>query len=310
MRIIEVRNKLDAVHEGTDSRLHTLLAHRTGVQARPSDSLPIDCGHWSQEWWGFNSSSTFNKLSDDIRREIVETCNRDLLKESYFIEKSGLAYSAKMILLAQDTDTAQLYAFIAADEARHLARVEPYLTAEEKVKPNGEFLAFLSQLVEEASPRLLVFLVQIILEGWGLDHYKRLSMGCTDSSLADIFRSILKDEALHHRSGEVLFDGQRLFQDELQMVETGLCRYAEMVRPGPLTAVGIADRAAGGFSALEVEDLLQALRHQSESLRKLNLLKSLMLRPGIETIVDRMEQANYFAPMPVPEAARAYLAMR
>ncbi|MEQ1704629.1 MAG: hypothetical protein ABL867_01490 [Rickettsiales bacterium] len=59
-----------------------------------------------------------------MQRAAIDACNRTLMNEAYFIEKSGLAYTAKMILKTESTDTAQLYALIGADEAMHLAWIE------------------------------------------------------------------------------------------------------------------------------------------------------------------------------------------
>jgi len=187
-----------------------------------------------------------------------------------------------MVLMSESTDVAQLYALIGADEARHLAWIEPYLEEEEKCRPGGQFLAFLSRLIEDVEPRLLIYLVQIILEGWGLDHYRRLADGCQQPMLSHIWSSILKDEALHHRSGTILFDGHSLSALDLSLVEDCLKCYSDMVRVGPQAALNAVDIAAGGLSQQQVEDVLAALRHPEESARKLRLLHDLMRQPGLE----------------------------
>ena len=216
MSNIPVRNNLSAPHSGKQSPLYRMISSKTGISAEPP-STPTDYTTlWSSQWWGFHASAVYAKLNPDQQKGVLQLCNRSLLNEAYFIEKSGLAYSAKMVLMAESTDKAQLYALIGADEAKHLAWIEPYLDSEEKQLPRGHFLLFLSKMIEEFSPELLVYLVQIILEGWGLDHYNRLSKNCREPKLAKVFLSILKDEALHHKSGNLLFDApcfhQAIFQ--------------------------------------------------------------------------------------------------
>ncbi len=309
MSNIPVQNKLDAVHEGAQSVLRNLIAAKTKMPPQQQVTDTPDA-LWSSAWWGFEHCATFKQLPPSIQHEIVTVCNRELLNESYFIEKSGLAYCAKMILLAENTDTAQLYALIAADEASHLAWIEPHVQSQDKTRPVGPFLSFLSTLVEELSPTILVFLVQIILEGWGLDHYRRLADGCNSAQLACVFRSILKDEALHHQSGRVMFDASRLASPDLEVIADALKYYVAMVRVGPQLAVAIADRQSGGLSLREIEDVFVALRHSEETDRKLKLLKTLMRQKGTEPIVDGLEEGGYFVPMTTGEAALAYVAVR
>jgi hypothetical protein len=306
MNTIQIKNKLDAEHEGVAGDLYRLIGTRLGKLPPPplplSDSPPL----WPAQWWGLDTSAFYKKLSSAQQELILYELDRMLLNESYFIEKSGIAYTAKMMLLAESTDVAQLYAFIAADEARHLAWLEPYVRAEDKTNPTGSFLRFLSELVESASPHLLVFLVQIILEGWGLDHYRRMSLACSAPALQVVFANILKDEALHHRSGEILFDATKWSSSDFAFVREALQVYAEMVRVGPLAAIATCDQVVGGLSFNEVEDLLIALRHAEESNRKLSLLKHLMQQPELEHQVEEMEDRGYFFALDAVSAARVY----
>ena len=307
MSELQVQNRLDAPHVGNASPLYPLISSKIRFSQGLS-RLSEDTTHlWSAEWWGLPDCGFYNALSSEIQNNILYACNRTILNEAYFIEKSGLAYSAKMVLLAESTDVAQLYAFIGADEARHLAWLEPYVAEEDKTRPYGEFLAFLSRLIEEAPPRLLVYLVQIILEGWGLDHYKRLADGCQQNQLKDVFLNILKDEALHHKSGSLLFKPAKLQSDDLKIMREAMIAYANMVRIGRWTIVMAIEHIVGKLSVDEVKDVLIALKHFEESHRKLQLLKSLMRQPGMEMLVDELEAAGVFASLAPQEAAEVYV---
>jgi hypothetical protein len=303
---IQVRNNLAAPHAGKESPLYKMISSKTGMSSENSDHAIEYCDLWSVQWWGFDASAVFLKLSSTQKRSVLQRCNNSLLNEAYFIEKSGLAFCAKMILSSETTDGAQLYALIAADEAKHLAWVEPYLEVAQKQLPSGHFLSFLSNLIENYPPRLLIYLVQIILEGWGLDHYKRLSQGCSDGALARVFSAILKDEALHHKSGCVLFDSSSFSSDDLSLITTALCGYTQMVRVGPQAALTAIDQVAYGLSQQELEEVLVAIRHQSETQRKLSLLQQLMLQSGIEVMVDQLTAADQFVPMSLSQAACAF----
>lgn len=301
MTKISVENKLAAAHAGDASPLYPLIAPRL----RREKAFGTNTGvFWDATWWGLDNSKTFKAAAPEAQAAALEACARGLLNEAYFIEKSGLAYSAKMVLLAKNTDVAQLYALIGADEARHLGWIEPFIAASEKISPHGPFLAFLSSLIEECSPELLVYLVQVILEGWGLDHYKRLADGCRHQDLAAIFRNIVKDEALHHRSGVMQYDVNIIKDDSQTALLASLKHYADMVRLGPQSALAAVDSACGFLSTEALIDVMMALRHETETPRKLALLKELMLQPGMEEIVADID----FTPLTVSQAVAAYQA--
>ncbi|CAN5555351.1 hypothetical protein BH10CYA1_BH10CYA1_25510 [soil metagenome] len=310
MSDIHVRNNLDAPHAGKDSPLYRLIASKTGTTSLPNQDLLDYASLWSADWWGLSSSSVFAKFTVEKQNEVLSRCNRSLLTEAYFIEKSGLAYSAKMVLTAKSTDEAQLFALIGADEAKHLAWIEPYLSTDAKQLPHGHFLSFLSNLIEEYPPRLLVYLVQIILEGWGLDHYSRLSKNCMQPELAKIFAAILKDEALHHRSGALLFDATQFSKSDYSLVEDALQHYSLMVRVGPQAALAVVDEVAGGLSDQELQEVLIALRHQEETPRKLSLLTQLMNQPLVDQVVETLAAKQCFLPASLREAVDCFVSSR
>ncbi len=297
---ISVVNNLSATHAGRESPLYPLIAAKTERSAAAQVDGDI---FWPPNWWGLDRSDVFMRADDDRQRAALVACTRGLLNEAYFIEKSGLSYSAKMVLAAPSTDVAQLYAFIGADEARHLAWLEPFVNAADKTRPQGEFLSFLSSLIEECPPEVMAYLVQVILEGWGIDHYRRVSDGCSHPALAAILRNILKDEALHHRSGVLQHEAVTLVGENRAMVIDALRAYADMVRVGPQNALAAVDAALGGLTAEESTDVLRALGHEAETPRKLALLKELMLQPGMEEMVDEVD----FTPLTSAQAAAFHL---
>lgn len=310
MSNIPVNNKLTAPHAGKESSLHPFIAGkmRRRLQNEPAPSEQDIL--WTAEWWGLDRSAVFAKLDVAKQHAAILACNRTLMNEAYFIEKSGLAFTAKMVLMAESTDVAQLYALIGADEATHLAWIEPFIDPADKTNPHGQFLIHLSGLIEECNPQMLVYLVQVILEGWGLDHYKRLAEGCQHAPLEEVFRTILKDEALHHHSG-VMLHAPTLFSpaDRATLTES-LKRYADMVRIGPFAAITVLDRTIGGLSLPEIEEMMAAMGHPTESTRKLALLKRLMCQPGMESTVEELVEAGYFTALPLADAVQYYLEHR
>lgn len=305
MTAIEIQNKLAAAHRASQSSLFPLIKSRTHQHFPYPERCPQE-SLWTAHWWKLERSATYNALPEAQRQTVLRNCNRMLLNEAYFIEKSGLAYCAKMVLLAESTDAAQVYSLIGADEAKHLAWIEPYVLEEDKMSPYGDFLSFLSQLIETAPANTLAYLVQIILEGWGLDHYRRMASGCQQTELSDILNHIVKDEALHHRSGNILFDGKKLSGQETAQIDTALRRYCDMVRIGPASVLEAVSAVTGKLAETSVIDICQAVDHVGETQRKLALLKSLMRQPGLEAVVDHLEQSGYFCPMPIGKVVAWY----
>lgn len=305
MNTIQVQNKLSAPHQGQKSPLFPLIKSRTHKGIPIPKPNPHEA-FWAAQWWRLDQSETFNTLSTDNQQAVLHTCNRTLLNEAYFIEKSGLAYCAKMVILAESTDIAQLYSIIGADEAKHLAWIEPYVLEEDKHNPDGKFLAFLSQLIETAPSNTLVYLVQIILEGWGLDHYQRMANGCQNQELSDILTGIVKDEALHHKSGQMAFQAKTLSIQDKALMETALKTYCDLVRIGPVSVLSAISSIKGSLTPNEVEEIYTAIEHVTETRRKLQLLKSLMQQPGLETIINQLDAQDYFLPMPIASVAEWY----
>lgn len=295
---VTITNRLDAAHLAEGSPLYAMIVARAKQRGlKPAKrSETTTAYYWGADWWGLDQWAPFSALEPDRTKAILVELSRALLNETYFIEKSGSAYAAKMILLAKDTDTAQLYAHIAADEATHLTWVEPFVAPEDKVRPEGAFLGFLTSLIETASPQVLLLLVQIILEGWGLDHYRRLADGCLSPELVAVLQAILKDEALHHHSGVVQFDAGALMVEEQAFVREAFRLYASMVAAGPVTAHGIVSAAAGPMNEAQSRDLWRCLGHPVDSQRKLDLLRGLMRQKGMEAMVDDLSRAGCFDP--------------
>ena len=249
---------------------------------------------WAPEFFGLHKVRFFQDADEHLQRKILDGCARTMLNEAYFIEKSGLAYCAKMILLADSAQVEQVYGLIAADEASHLQWVRPFVAEADRGQPEGELLRFLGELIGRCDQNTLAYLVQVILEGWGLHHYKALADACQSAAPQEVFRSIQRDEAMHHHTGEVVFDPNTSRQSEL--IEDGLRRYTEMVRVGPQALVSVLDHELGGLNKKEKVTAFSELETEVNSAGKLRLLKSLIAGPGRERYLAKLEEKGAFTP--------------
>lgn len=285
---------------------HIVESHLSSRDRNRDSSEVCPSTLWEPSFFGLDRVTRFEKAGDEEKREILAGCARNLLNEAYFIEKSGSAYCARMILLAETTEMRQVYSLIAADEATHLQWIRPFVEETDRSRPDGALLGFLGELIGECDANTLAFLVQIILEGWGLHHYRDLSQNCRDAALKQVFHSIYKDEALHHHTGEVVFDPARATRGDDSLIRSSLRTYTEMVRVGPQGVAGVINRVLGGLNRTEAVRLFTELDTERQSRKKLLLLRDLMLGPGREHYVEELEVRDAFIPHS-PEVCASYL---
>lgn len=301
-RSVPISLGLELADANSESEIARIVASHLSSRGRamPERVQESEVAIWDADYFGLDRVEIFREGNADLKRAILEGCSRTLLNEAYFIEKSGMAYCSKMILLAESTEVRQVYGLIAADEASHLQWIRPWVREEDRVRPDGAMLRFLSDLIEVCDANSLAYLVQVILEGWGLHHYQSLYQSCRDPLLKQRLRAIAKDEALHHHTGEVVFDSSQLSGEQCTLVKDSLASYCEMVRVGPQSVVAAVDRAAGGLSEKHRVQVFAELDCERTAQEKLDLLRGLML--GGDSTGDRgrfvaeLEEKGLFMP--------------
>lgn len=270
---------------------------------RPETTSPAE--YWfSPTLYQFDRLSLWRRMTPDERAAAMAGAARTTMQEAYFIEKSGLAYGARMLLLSHTTERRQAYGLLLADEASHLNWVATFVPKHRREGPMDAFAETLGTLVPSGPPMVLVFLLQVLLEGWGVDHYRRLAAHAQDEQVARMCKSIYRDESLHHRLGEVMFDANRLSAHERDVVRDLTAGFLEMVRIGPLAALHAIEQAVGGLSEVEAACAVEDLESTAETQRKLNLLRQLMAVEGMTWLVDDLEPHNLFEPLPFADIAR------
>ncbi|MCS5710318.1 ferritin-like domain-containing protein [Candidatus Berkiella aquae] len=263
--------------------------------------------YWPAAFYHLEKSSLFRQASNDVQQQILVHCAQDLLNESYFIEKIGIAYSAKLILLSSSLEAKQVFSFIGADEAAHLQWITPYIPEALRIQPQGPLLSLISEVVQLDNANLLYYLVQIILEGWGLKHYKSLSQYCLEPTLKGVFTLILQDEALHHHSGKTFFCADHLSTADLLLIKDRLKAYCELVRIGPQAVIATMDKSLGGLNVAQRMQLFDELGGEATSQEKLHLLFKLMKQPGLEKILHELAECGYFTPYAAKHLAKVSL---
>lgn len=284
--------------------LTSALQERNILQTASTDSTPI---YWQADYFDLDRVSIFQEASLLEQQQILKRLNQDLLQESLSIEQAGVGYMAKMVLMAESSQERLLYSLFTADETTHLVQLQPYGTAyassvDAPTKILDPFLQLLADIVESTDKALLLFVLQVVLEGWGLTHYRRLARGCGDNSLRELFRSFLQAESRHHGTGVTLFRQSHLSSSSQNDIVDCLALFLQMVRVGPQRVISAIATAKGHLSRPQRIQILQQLDTVTHSHQRLQLLRSLMASTE-SSIVSELEHKGLFTPLSPEEAA-------
>lgn len=294
--MIDVRALLDSPSWPSDRGLEAIL--RSLLQKREAliEGEPVDpAALWPSSSFGLDRVTSFTGAPSQRQEEIRRRCATGRLAEALFIEKLGLVFCAKMTLLATTSEERMLYSLIAADEATHFHWIAQYTR---DADPQSPFLELLAEIVERGAQGSLTMLVQVVLEGWGVHHYRMLAGDCADPAFRRILGHIASDEARHHASGERLMAHRTLVDGEREDIVSMVRRLLDMVRCGPQSVIG----------AIGPSDHAEAIRcfteiGTGETAAKLALLRDLIEDARIDGLSDELECAGAFTPMAAEECA-------
>jgi hypothetical protein len=276
-------------------RVHALLQARLRPETVATRAYAPHA-HWVAEFFGLHRVGLFQDATRVQKWDVLDRCGRALLEEAYFIEKSGVGFAAEMILLAESMEERMLYATFAADEARHFDAVRPFLAGELPAPSSNPFLALLAATIECGDRAALQFVIQIVLEGWGLAHYRSLRDACTHPLLHDRLDAILHDEAAHHGSGRVLFAEAKPEAATLRRIEHALAAMLQMVRVGPLGVLDALEQTLGLTRAQKLA-VFDELGGRAHAQARLDHLRQLATFDDVLPVVDRLESRGLFQSM-------------
>lgn len=281
-------------HEST-AEVERILQRRFGKTPVKRDPLPFE-SLWSLEDLEVAQVEVLQQAPPEVQRKVAYDLAYARFTEAYAIEKAGMSFAAKMSLLAPTLNEQKLYSLFAAEEARHFDFIDRSLGHPEQLADNP-FIALLNQLISTGERSGLLLLVQVVLEGWGIEHYAKMAHTCQHPEAKVALQGILADEAAHHGSGLSLFDAQHLSPAEHTVLLEQLRRFLYLVAVGPVGTLSILEKHLGPFSDTEKQQVLQELEAFEETQRKLNLLKGLLHKAGAQSLIAQLEQEQAFCPV-------------
>lgn len=262
---------------------------------------------WEAPFFGLDRVPRFRGASAAARAEMLALCGRGLLAEALHIERSGIDYCARMTLVAESDDERRLFALIGADESQHAGWIADALDDD---PPIDVFNRFIAGIAAAGTPQSLAYLLQVVLEGFGIAHYDGLAGACRDAGLAAAFRRLARDEALHHAGGLATFRADRLTDADRRFLADATFAFLQMIRCGPQAVVGAIDRVLGVGDTGDATSVFASLDSEAGSAARLARLRQLLAQPGMAWLVDAMDAGGAFTPCSAADCAQLYASKR
>lgn len=272
------------------NRILSSALEKTGVNLTKKNIsvLPF----WDAKYFNLDKVNIFQDSTPVEQNSILQLCSQGILEEAYFIEKAGVGYMAKMILLAETTEERMLYGLFAADEVTHLSQISDFLSNPET--SNNPFLDLLEEVVKNDDKTVLLFVLQVVLEGWGLTHYRSIASYCQNARLSSIFQGFLNDESRHHATGVTLFEKISPSKSSQEIIVEILFLFLQMVQFGPQSVVAAIEKVKGHLTKQDKINLFQQLDTENHSGSRLKLLHNLINLPNTENILKSLQMKESF----------------
>lgn len=243
--------------------------------------------YWPAETFGLQRSQLFLSLSPDQRAQVLETMSQLRLSLAWYIEKVGLAYCSRALLECDSHEEKRLYALMASDEAVHQRMVEHFLKDGQPIEAleKHPLLLCIAEVIQKASPLAAVYVVQILLEGFGMSYYATMRSTCESPLLRGVLDQILKDESRHHGGGLARFGGRDLESGEKEEIVSYTRQLVSAMSGVGFTAIAIESVIGRDLSLNEKEKLLDETEWTRQAPVRRAQIQELLRRhavPGVD----------------------------
>lgn len=253
--------------------------------------------YWGANYFGLDKVKIFQDATGEEQAAILQLCSWELLEDVYLIEKAGVNYMAKMVLLSESTEEQMLYALFSADEVTHQAQVRPFLPIQPSELQHPLF-KFLMNVVASNDKAVILFVLLVVLEGWSLSHYRSLAIECREPELSLILQGFLRDESGHHGTGVIMFHRMLLSESSQNAIIDTMAEFLQIVQTSQQRIVTAIERVMGDLSRLEKIQVFEELDTQPQNATRLKFMRSLMRNPNSCGIIQQLEARGAFVPLP------------
>lgn len=272
----------------------------------PSENLSP---YWTASFHGLNKIGVYQDLREEAKNSLLIDLSQAQLEEAIHVERRGIDFASKMILMARSDEEKQIYSLIHADELEHFFEIKRFLHRNEASEDENPFIVLLKEIVDTSDSYLMVFFLQIILEGWGMTHYNDLSSNCSDPKMQVLLKRILHDEARHHGTGLVHY---KLRADEKRDVDAMteiMAKFLYMIQIGPQTAIGHLNRYHQGLTKSQIEEAFNECSSVINAQKTLNGVKRLLSHDLDQSLIERLDKRGMFRAFTAQESTEVCLSL-
>jgi hypothetical protein len=253
--------------------------------------------YWGASYFGLDKVKIFKDASNGEQSAILQLCSWELLEDVYYIERAGVNYMAKMVLLSESAEEQMLYALFSADEVTHQAQVRHFLPIQPSESQHPLF-KFLMDVVASNDKAVILFVLLVVLKGWSLSHYRSLAIECREPELSLILQSFLREESGHHGTGVIVFHRMLVSESSQSAIIEAMAEFLKIMQTSQLRIVTAIERVIGDLSRLQKIRVIEELDTQTQNATRLKLMRSLMRNPNSGAIVQQLEARGAFVPLP------------
>jgi hypothetical protein len=250
--------------------------------------------YWGPERYHLQKSKSFAALSEDKKTAILARLSELNLSLSYFLEKSGHHYASKMIITSETCEEKSLYALFAGEEAVHLRMFMNAMWFTPTLSTHFHpLLPVLAETIQWGSKDTLVFVIQVLLEGFGIAHYTGLKDACLDPELKSSFQTILKDEARHHGAGLILTKANPITPETEEQIFELSRKFIRSIENAHWIP-GAFETAGAPLSSAEKIALFDQVGFKDILALRMQRLKDMFQKVNYQGIYDRLAREGVF----------------
>lgn len=265
---------------------------------------------WNEHFFGLGHVEAFQTLTKEQKSDVLSRCDRGILKEIQIIELAGTLFAAKMSITSETLEERELYNMFAADETRHLRIISQFVGEPVFGDAVGNsFGEFLARIIQTEERSVLVYIIQVILEGWGIRYYTQLAKHAQDSDLCERLKEIVFDEGKHHGCGLLLFEEKKLTPNQFQRCLDLMLEFTAMVKAGPVRVVANLANVAEGLTSIQLQRVLQQMQFDEKIATDLQTLKHLMLKAGALSFCSALDARGAFQVPTLEQCTRQMVEM-
>ncbi len=292
-KILDPKEILEPKRKAKGS-LSTLLDKRLDELTVSKKGMSVPKVLWGAERYGLQNTKAFNALSESKKLAYLERMTELNLALSAFIETSGHNYGAKMILLSETLEEKSTYALFASDEAVHLREFQNFMNFDYNLQSHFHpMLKPLAEVIRDGSKTSLVFVIQVLLEGFGMGHYNGLKETCLFDPLKATYDQILKDEARHHGTGIILAKEETPSKEDEEQIFEYTRDFINAMQSAHWLSQVFSD-VGEELSKAQQSQLWSDLNFEKILQQRILKLKDMLSKVDSFNLIDRLEKSNVF----------------